>query len=123
MVIRGIIQTSMSSISGAKISNNHTTVIEDAVPLVAHAQKDPRVRKIVPGKINSECGVSGSGPNRLKVIDQEGCILLAVSGSSSHQEVRIYLKNIEKHRKPVKDTLVEQAEEEGFTVDFLDRRG
>jgi len=112
----------MPNVSGAKISDNHSTIIESAVPLVVCAKKDPRVRTIVPGKINSECGVSGSGPNRLKIIDQDGCILLAISGSSSHQEIRVYLKDIEIKREAVKKNLQSCARDEGFQVDFLDRR-
>jgi len=112
----------MPSVSGAKISDNHTTVVEDAGPLVNFLHKDPRVRKIVPGKIESSCGVSGSGPNRLKIVDQEGCVLLAVSGSSSHQQLRVYLKDIERHRELVKKKLRDFAEENKFQVDFLDRR-
>ncbi|PSO45952.1 MAG: hypothetical protein BRC25_00195, partial [Parcubacteria group bacterium SW_6_46_9] len=73
-------------------------------------------------KIESSCGVSGSGPNRLKIIDQEGCVLLAVSGSSSHQQLRVYLKDIERHRESVKKQLRNFAEGNGFQVDFLDRR-
>jgi len=118
----GIVHGEMPTISGAKISDNHTTVIDDAAPLVKFLHKDPRVRKIVPGKINSECGVSGGGPNRLKIIDQEGCLLLAISGSSSHQEVRVYLKDIENQRQPVTESLEDFARSEEFQVDFLDRR-
>jgi hypothetical protein len=113
----------MPNVSGAKISDNHTTVIEDAGDLVNFLHKDPRVRKIVPGKIKSSCGVSGSGPNRMKIIDQEGCLLLAVSGSSSHQQLRVYLKDTESKREPVKKQLRDFAEGNKFQVDFLDRRG
>jgi hypothetical protein len=122
MLICGIVFSVMSNVSGAKISDNHTTVIEAASGLVTFLHKDPRVRKIVPGKINSECGVSGSGPNRLKIIDQDGCIMLAISGSSSHQEIRVYLKDIETQREAVKENLQSCARDEGFEVDFLDRR-
>jgi hypothetical protein len=112
----------MPSVSGSKISDNHTTIIEDAEPVVTFLHKDPRVRKILPGKINSQCGISGSGPVRMKIIDQDGCLLLAVSGSSSHQEIRVYLKNINATRGGVKKSLMQQADEWNFKIDTLDRR-
>jgi hypothetical protein len=113
----------MGHLAGDKISDSHTTVIDAAEPLVKAAHKDPRVKKIVLGRIDNTAGTAGGNKRRVKIIDEKACLLLSVTGSGSHQEVRVYIDTIEKDRKPVRTRLADFASSKNFVVDSLDRRG
>ncbi len=113
----------MGHLAGDKISDSHTTVIAAAEPLVKAAHKDPRVKKIVLGRIDNTAGTAGGNKQRVKIIDETACLLLSVTGSGSHQEVRIYIDTIEDNRKLVRKRLATFAREHDFAVDTLDRRG
>lgn len=113
----------MSHLAGDKISDNHTTVISAAEPLVKAAHKHPHVKKIVLGRIDNTAGTAGGNKNRLKIIEEQACLLLSVTGSGSHQEIRVYIDTIEENRKAVRKQLTAFAEDHNFTVDRLDRRG
>lgn len=113
----------MSHLAGDKISSSHTTVISAAEPLVKAAHKYPRVKKIVLGRIDNTAGTAGGNQNRVKFIDEKACLLLSVTGSGSHQEIRVYIDTIEENRELVRKQLIAFAEDHSFTVDRLDRRG
>jgi hypothetical protein len=112
----------MGHLSGDKISDSHTTVIEAAEPLVRAAHKDPRVKKIVLGRIDNTAGTAGGNQNRVKFIDERTCLLLSVTGSGSHQEIRVYIDAITDNRQPVTSRLLTLAEGGDYAVDTLDRR-
>lgn len=113
----------MGHLAGDKISDSHTTVIDAAEPLVKAAHKDPRVKKIVLGRIDNTAGTAGGNQHRVKIIDEQACLLLSVTGSGSHQEVRVYIDTIEDNREAVRTRLAEFADKQDFAVDSLDRRG
>jgi len=112
---------SMPHLSGDKISDNHTTVISTAEPLVRFAHKDPQVKKIVLGRIDNTTGTAGGNNSRLKIIDEQAGLLLSVTGSGSHQEVRVYIRKIETYRELVKKRLAQFAREQDFAVSLLNR--
>lgn len=112
----------MGHLAGDKISDSHTTVIEAAEALVRAAHKDPRVKKIVLGRIDNTAGTAGGNQNRVKFIDENACLLLSVTGSGSHQEIRVYIEDITENRQLVTKRLLVTAEDGNYAVDTLDRR-
>lgn len=112
----------MGHLAGDKISDSHTTVIEAAEALVRAAHKDPRVKKIVLGRIDNTAGTAGGNQNRVKFIDEKACLLLSVTGSGSHQEIRVYIEDITENRQLVTKRLLVTAEDGNYAVDTLDRR-
>lgn len=112
----------MPHASGDKISDSHTTVISAGQAIVEHAHRDPRIKKIVLGRIDNSAGTAGGNQHRLKIIHERTDILLAITGSGSHQEIRVYLDDLSADRFGVASALIRYAEDNGFTVTTLDRR-
>ena len=73
---------------GGKLGGTHTTVIEVACRFLPEIIKNESISKISLGFIAA--GKNASGRNSVKIIDDQGCILLSVRGASSHQEIRVY---------------------------------
>ena len=78
---------------GGKYSGNHTTLIPAAAILCDIANDCPSVTRISPGFIKSGLR-SANGQKRVKIIDEEGAILLSVRDNSSHQEVHVYVNDM-----------------------------
>lgn len=111
----------MPHVAGDKIASSHTTVTERAALVVKELRKNPRVNKISLGPIDNSSG-SGGSQTLLKIIDQRTCVVAAVSGGGSHQDIRIMLKRLERDRAPIKRVLAHAGEQDGWSVSFLDRR-
>ena len=83
---------------GGKYTGNHTTLIPlaDIACDLAHAL--PQVTKISPGFIKSGLK-SVNGCRRVKFTDENPyCLLLSVRDNISHQEVRIYVTDLQSAR-------------------------
>lgn len=86
---------SKDSRSGGKYTGNHTTLIPAAVIACDIANALSQVIKISPGFISAGTG-HGCGRKRVKFTDEsKSCILLKVGDNTSHQEVRVYVNNIQ----------------------------
>ncbi len=81
---------------GGKLGGNHSTVIEAAWRFLPHVIKEESVTKISPGFISP--GKSATGRNAVKIIDEQGSILLSVRGASVHQEIRVFSSDYPKSK-------------------------
>lgn len=80
--------------SGGKFTSSHTTVIPTAEKVVDLVHKCKTVTKISLGLI--EGGLrSAKGGERVKVMKSETCLLLKVRGGTTHQELRVYARNVD----------------------------
>ncbi len=87
--------------SGGKYTGNHTTLIPLSATACDIASAIPEVTKITPGFIKAGLK-SVSGHRRVKFTDEnEHCILLQVRDNASHQEVRVYVTNIQEARTAI----------------------
>ena len=86
---------------GGKFTGSHTTLIELAVTACDIADRIPEVIKIAPGYINS--GIrSINGRKRVKITDENAhCILLSVREKTSHQEIHVYVTDIQVARTTI----------------------
>ncbi len=93
---------SKDSRSGGKYTGNHTTLIPLASVVCDIANSIPEVTKITPGFISSGL-TSVSGRKRVKFTDEKktGCILLTMRDNTSHQEVRVYVTDIDNTRTKI----------------------
>lgn len=105
----------MPHVDGPRISGSHTTVIEQSEPVVKFLQKVPNVSKITPGNIDNNAGSGRSGVKRIKIIDKDKCIKIAVSGNSANQDLWVYLKDND-DRQRAKALLERFARKEGYDV-------
>lgn len=84
--------------SGGKFTGNHTTLIPLACIACDIASSVPQVTKITPGFISSGKG-SGRSNRRVKFTDENlHTILLSVKDNGAHQEVRVYVSDIQEAR-------------------------
>ena len=81
-------------LAGGKITRNHTTLIDAAVPVVEFLQKRSEVSKISLGLIK----VIGKGPQNIKFHPVTGGWRLVIRGNISLQEVVVYTSNPEETR-------------------------
>ena len=97
--------------SGGKFGGGHTTVIPAAGKLADIAHKCEVVTKILPGFIKT--GLSpAKGLKRVKIAVDGASILLSVRDNISHQELRVYSKNL-----PTAIAFIAvRAKEAGFSV-------
>lgn len=87
--------------SGGKYTGNHTTLIPLACTTCDIASGIPGVTKITPGFISSGKG-SGRSNRRVKFTDENShCILLSVKDNGAHQEVRVYVTDIQEVRTTI----------------------
>ncbi len=87
--------------SGGKYTGNHTTLIPLATITCDIANSIPEVTKITPGFIKAGLK-SVSGQRRVKIIDEhKHCIYLSVRDNNSHQEVRVYVTDIQEARTAI----------------------
>ena len=87
--------------SGGKYTGNHTTLIPLASIVCDIAHDLPQVTKITPGFIKAGLK-SVSGDRRVKFTDENSsCIHLSVRDNASHQEVRVYVTDIQVARTAI----------------------
>ncbi len=76
---------------GGKLGGDHSTAIEAAWRFLPEIIKDKSIVKISPGFITAK---RSAGRDAVKILDDRGSILLSISGSSAHQEIRVFSDNI-----------------------------
>lgn len=97
--------------SGGKFTNTHTSLIPLASIIADCADGCEHVTKISPGFIKAGLR-STSGQRRIKITKvNDNCLLLAIRGNISHQEITLYtddvLKTISSIKKCAKDNHVQ----------------
>lgn len=103
--------------SGGKYTGNHTTLVPLAQETCDIACKIQEVSKITPGFIRAGIG-SGRGNKRVKITDEsKSCILLSVRDNGAHQEVRVYVSDIQAARTAIARGLRNEGIEIRFTKD------
>lgn len=85
--------------SGGKIGGRHTTVIDAARPIIDFLLKDPGVSNITIGHI--KMGIK-AGPQRVKITEETGCLLIKIRGSASIQEIRVFAKELSEINKKLR---------------------
>lgn len=88
-------------IQGRKKGGNHTTIIDAAVDVVKYAQSLKQVSRVSPGFIKS--GLKGGVKHRIKIMREQGSLLLKVRGGISFQEIRVYTSYPEDVQKIIED--------------------
>lgn len=83
---------SKNHLAGGKYTGSHTTVIPTARIVCDIANACPDVQKISLGFIKT--GLKANGVQSVKIIDDNGNILLVVKGNTSAQQIRVYTSNI-----------------------------
>lgn len=72
-----------------KITQAHSTYIEEAEEVLKWLNKEVLVKKIVLGRIIVKARPSKS-VTPLKITESTGCLLLKINSKQSHQEIRVY---------------------------------
>ncbi|MEF3692103.1 MAG: DUF2103 domain-containing protein [Candidatus Moraniibacteriota bacterium] len=88
-------------IQGEKRGGKHTTIIDAAVEVVRYLQSLKQVSRVSPGYIRS--GLKGGVKHRIKIIEEQGALLLKVRGGISFQEIRVYTSSPEKVQKIIEE--------------------
>ena len=94
----------------ARLATSHKTWIPTAVELRDEIMLMPGVTKLSAGLIK----MAGTGQLRVKVTDETGCILLAVRGNISIQDVRVYTSSIQ----DTKLAIARLVRNRGFKLSF-----
>lgn len=98
-----------------KLGGNHSTAIEAAWRFLPEIIKEETITTISPGFITA--GKSSTGRSSVKIIDDKGCILLAIRGASAHQEIRVFATDTQS----AKLAIARAARNAGFHISFGDR--
>lgn len=77
--------------AGGKMGGRHTTVIDASKPVIDYLLKHAAVTNIIAGRIKT--GI-GAAPQRLKLREESGCLLIMVRGGASIQEIRVFSSEI-----------------------------
>ncbi len=104
---------STKKVKDAKISSNHTSLIEPAVKLIHTLIGHEDIRRVTPGRIQSNIK-RRSGEIRVKIALINGGVLLTVVGNKAVQEVRIYTNN----QQEIMEFAAITARSEGFHILF-----
>ena len=87
--------------SGGKYTGNHTTLVPLAQKVCDLVHGLSEVTKITPGFIKAGLH-SVSGQRRVKFTDENGCcVLLLVRDNTSHQEIRVYVTDLQVARTAI----------------------
>lgn len=78
-------------LGGGKVSGSHSTVIDEAVPLIEMAKRLGSVKKIVLGVIDP----ARVGPRRLKIVQVPAGMRLTARGVHAAQKLFIYTDEFE----------------------------
>jgi hypothetical protein len=76
---------------GGKLGGDHSTAIETAWRFIPEIIREKSITKISPGYIVAKN--SPGGRQAVKIIDDNGCILLSIRGASAHQEMRVFTRD------------------------------
>lgn len=105
---------SKGSRNGGKFTGNHTTLVALAEVVCDIANAVPEVTKISPGFIKSGLRPN-SGQRRVKFTDESPhCIFLSVRDGVTHQEVRVYVTNIQ----PARTTIARRLRDRNINIRF-----
>ena len=99
--------------SGGKFSGNHTTLIPAAAIVADIAHHCPWVTNISPGFIKAGLK-SVSGHRRVKISDDGSSILLSVRDNTSHQEIHVHSRDMQK----TKLAIAQGARDAGLNIAF-----
>ena len=99
--------------SGGKFNGNHTTLIPAACTVSDIAEACPSVTKISPGFIKAGLK-SVNGIRRVKITDDRQCLLLSVRDNTSHQEIYVYVTDMQ----AAKQALAKGARNAGLSLSF-----
>jgi hypothetical protein len=99
--------------SGEKFGGDHTTFIELGASIADMLGRLTHVEKISPGKIQVIQGVGRNG-NVVKIIDEQGYVLLKCVQRGSVQEIRVYTKK----SQDVKLALAKWLRNNGIEIHF-----
>lgn len=86
-------------IKGRKFNRSHTTVVEDAVPIIRAAGNDHRVTKVRLGFIDGK----GRGHPRVEFTGIHGGLKIVVHGSNGGQELYVYTRSPADVQKKLQD--------------------
>lgn len=86
--------------AGGKMGGRHTTVIDASKPVVDYFLKHSEVTSVVAGHL--KMGVK-TGMQRIKIMEESGCLLVKVRGTASIQEIRVFSKNLEQVKRDAKE--------------------
>ncbi|MFA5994639.1 MAG: DUF2103 domain-containing protein [Parcubacteria group bacterium] len=78
---------------GGKIGGKHTTVIDASKPVVDFLLKHPAVISVTVGFIKMRLKTA---PQRMKIMEESGCLFLKVRGTASIQELRVFSQDLER---------------------------
>jgi hypothetical protein len=96
---------SKHSRSGGKYTGNHTTLIPFAQQACDAIYNIDCLTKITPGLIKAGLK-SANGNRRIKIVDKsDRCILLSIRDNASHQEVAVYVTNLQEGRAAIVQSL------------------
>ena len=99
--------------SGGKFNGNHTTLIPAACTVADVAEACPAVTKISPGFIKAGLK-SVNGIRRVKITNDKLCLLLSVRDNTSHQEIYVYVNDMQK----AKLAIAKGARTAGLNISF-----
>jgi hypothetical protein len=85
---------------GGKIGGKHTTVIDAAKPIVDYLLKHLDVTIVTVGYIKMRIKTA---PQRIKIKEDSGSLLVKVRGTASIQELRVFSKNLERVKKDLEN--------------------
>jgi len=97
--------------SGGKYTGSHTTVVPGAGVIADIADNSSLVTKISLGFIKGGLPPA-KGLKRLKIMTDNGSLLITVRDNISQQELRIYTTDVEK----TKSIIAKEARKTGFAV-------
>jgi hypothetical protein len=96
--------------AGKKYTSSHTTVTKGAAVICDIIEPLPEVTKIALGLIKT--GLKTNGTFSLKIKEEPACLVLAIKGAMSVQEVRVYTTD----KPTTKRAIAIRAKSKNFTV-------
>ncbi|MFH1537111.1 MAG: DUF2103 domain-containing protein [Patescibacteria group bacterium] len=105
---------SKKTVHSDKISGNHTTLIDVAIPLIDSVVGWPEVRRVTPGFIKSGLKARRTHAASVKIDMNDDYIRIQVRGNISTQEIHIYTANSQK----TTEALARVALNEGYKIKF-----
>jgi hypothetical protein len=91
-----------------KITQAHSTYIEEAEGILKWLNKEVMVKKIVLGRIIVKARPSKS-VTPLKITESTGCLLLKINSKQSHQEIRVYSEDCNNLKVELKKSWITNA--------------
>jgi hypothetical protein len=96
--------------AGKKYTSSHTTITKGAASICDAIAPLPEVTKIALGLIKS--GLKTNGTFSIKIKEGVACLVLAIKGAMSVQEVRVYTTD----KAATRHTIIAIAKSKQFTV-------